>query len=273
MAEPYAQWTEALVPAQGEARQEWEIFMLLSEAMGLPPLNSRVLGWLRSGLGLVGIDFSPRWVLDLLIRFGPYGDRFLPWGDGWSLAKVAAAPHGVALPPIRTGILRQKLRTADRKIHLRHAELEGELERLRVELERGQDPAYPFRLVGRRDGRSHNSWLHNVPKLMRGERCRRLRIHPEDAAGIGLADGDRARVRSRVGALEVEVRVTEEMMPGVVALPHGWGHRYPTNRQVASRDPGPNVNELIDQRAIEPLAGMAFLNGFPVAVERAVSPP
>jgi formate dehydrogenase len=239
--------------------------------MGLAPLNSQVLGWIRSGLKLVGSDISPRWLLDLLIRFGPYGDRFLPWRTGWSLAKVAAEPHGVRLPPIRTGILRDKLRTADKKVHLWADELGGELARLRRLGEQGEDPAYPFRLIGRRDGRSHNSWLHNVPKLMRGERCRRLRMHPRDAAGLGLADGDRVRVRSRVGAIEVDVRVSDEMMPGVVALPHGWGHRYPTNRRVASRDPGPNVNELIDQRAIEPLAGMAFLNGFPVAVERAAS--
>ena len=102
---------------------------------------------------------------------------------------------------------------------------------------------------------------------MRGERCHRLRMHPDDAARLGLADGLRAVVRSRVSAVEVEVRVTEEVMPGVVSLPHGWGHGYETNRRVATQDPGPNCNALIDQRTIEPLAGMAFLNGFPVAVE------
>ena len=107
---------------------------------------------------------------------------------------------------------------------------------------------------------------------MRGERCRRLRVHPADASRLGLADGGRAVVRSRVSALEVEVRVTDEVMPGVVSLPHGWGHAYETNRRVAAGDPGPNCNALIDQRVIEPLAGMAFLNGVPVSVER-VGPP
>jgi len=102
---------------------------------------------------------------------------------------------------------------------------------------------------------------------MRGERCHRLRMHPADAGRLGLADGARAVVRSRVAAVEVEVRITDEVMPGVVSLPHGWGHGYETNRRVATRDPGPNCNALIDQRTIEPLAGMAFLNGFPVAVE------
>jgi anaerobic selenocysteine-containing dehydrogenase len=119
--------------------------------------------------------------------------------------------------------------------------------------------------------RSNNSWLHNLPRLMRGDRCRRLRVHPADASRLGLADGGRAVVRSAVAALEVDVRVTDEVMPGVVSLPHGWGHSYETGRQVAGQDPGPNCNALIDQRAIEPLAGMAFLNGFPVAVEAAAA--
>ena len=266
MVEPYAQWTEAVIPAQGEAKQEWEIFSLLGEAMGLPVLNSRAVSWLRRGLRAFGRDISPRVLLDLLIRFGPRGDRFLPGNGGFNLAKVARHPHGVKVGGIDTGILPKKLRTPDKKIHLWHPEIEAEMARLR-EIEK-EDPAYPFRLIGRRDARSHNSWLHNVPKLMRGERCRRLRINPGDAAGLGLADGDRAVVRSRTGALEVQVRVTDEVMAGVVSLPHGWGHSHPTNRRVASRAPGPNANVLVDRHAMEPLAGMAFLNGFPVAVER-----
>jgi anaerobic selenocysteine-containing dehydrogenase len=267
MLEPYAQWTEPVVAPQGEAKEEWEIFTLLSEAMRVPVLNSRVATWLRRALRLVGRDLSPRVLLDAMIRLGPRGDRYLPWRAGFSLAKVAAHPHGVRLGPIRTGVLGAKLRTGDRRIHLWHPELEAEVERLRQLASEPEDPVYPFRLIGRRDGRSHNSWLHNVPKLMRGERCRRLRIAPADAAALGLSDGDRAVVRSRTGAVDVEVRVTDEIMPGVVSLPHGWGHTHPTNRSVAARDPGPNANTLVDPRAMEPLAGMAFLNGFPVAVE------
>ncbi len=269
MTEPYAQWTEPVVPPQGEAKQEWEIFTLLGDAMGLPYLNNRAAHWMRRALRLAGRDFSPRWIMDAMIRLGPVGDRFLPWRDGFTLAKLARQPHGVRLGPPQTGVLAQKLRTDDGKIHLWNTQLEGELARLGSETSRPDDPAYPFRLIGRRDGRSHNSWLHNVPKLMRGERCRRLRINPADAERLGLADGARAVVRSSVASVGVEVRVSDEMMPGVVSLPHGWGHTYATNRRVASSDPGPNCNALIDQRVIEPLSGMAFLNGFPVAVERA----
>lgn len=210
----------------------------------------------------------------MLIRTGPFGDWYLPLKRGLSVAKLAQHPHGMALGPLRTGVLREKLLTPDKKVHLRHAEIEGELARLRAALDAGAGPfgssaGYPFRLVVRRDNRSNNSWLHNVPHLMRGERCRRLRIHPEDAARIGLGDGERALVRSRVGEIEVEVRISDEMMPGVVSLPHGWSDGFVTNRRIARDAPGPNCNVLIDHRAIEPLAGMAYLNGFPVDVRRA----
>ena len=267
MTEPYGQWTEAVVPPQGEAKTEWEIFALLSDAMGLPFLNSRVATVVRKALRLFGRDLGPRSIMNAMIRLGPYGDRFLPWRRGFTLARLAKHPHGVRLPDPRTGILREKLRTRDRKVHLWCPELEGEMARLRRATEEQEDGAYPFRLIGRRDMRSNNSWLHNLPRLMRGERCRRLRVHPADAVRVGLTDGARAVVRSHVAAVEVEVRVTDEVMPGVVSLPHGWGHTYEATRRVAARDPGPNCNALIDQRVIEPLSGMAFLNGFPVAVE------
>jgi formate dehydrogenase len=268
MTEPYAQWTEPVVPLQGEAKEEWEVFTLLGDAMGLTFMNNPVAAFFRRVLRMFGKEFSPRWVLDGMIRLGPYGDRYLPWHKGFSLAKVAAYPHGVLLPPVQTGILRKKLRTPDKKVHLWHGALDAEVARLAETTAAAADPSYPFRLIGRRDLRSNNSWLHNVPRLMRGERCHRLRINPDDAARLGLGDGDPAVVRSAVGAVDVDVRVTDEVMPGVVSLPHGWGHTYETNRRVVRADPGPNCNALIDQRVIEPLAGMAFLNGFPVAVER-----
>ncbi len=265
--EPYVQWTEAVVAPQGEARSEWDIFTALGDAMGLRFLDDTFAAWTRWALRLVGGDFSQRWLADAMIRTGPHGDRYLPWGSGLNVARLAALPHGVRLGELRTGILAEKLLTADHKISLRAVEIEGEMARLLASAGEGTRLAdYPFRLVGRRDNRSNNSWLRNVPKLMRGDRCRRLRIHPDDAARLGVVDGGRARVRSRVAALEVDVRITDEMMPGVVSLPHGWGETT-TDRRVADAAPGPNCNALVDQRAIEPLAGMALLNGFPVAVE------
>lgn len=269
MTEPYAQWTDAVIPKLGECKEEWEIFTLLGDAMGLTYLANPVAHWLRRGLRLVGRDFSPRWIIDGMVRTGPFGDRYLPWSSGWSIARLEQHPHGVALGAVRTGVLREKLLTQDKRIHLRAEDIQREAERLLHDSTLGADGEFPLRLIGRRDPRSNNSWLRNVPKLMRGDRDRRLRVHPDDAGRLGLVDGEVARVRSRVGAVEAEVRVSDEVMPGVVSLPHGWSDGVePHRRVVAELGRGPNCNALIDQRAIEPLAGMAWLNGYPVTVEK-----
>jgi formate dehydrogenase len=266
--EPYSQWSEAMIPKLGEAKEEWEIFTLLGDAMGLTFLANPVAHWMRRGLKAIGRDFSPRWIIDGMIRTGPMGDWYLPWSKGWNLARLGEHPHGVALGEIRTGVLRDKLMTADKRIHLRCHDIAGEAERIVREGAVTSDE-FPFQLIGRRDLRSNNSWLRNVPKLMRGDRDRRLRIHPDDAGRLGIVDGEMVRVRSRVGAVESEVKVTDELMPGVISLPHGWSDGVETHRRVvAELGRGPNTNELIDQRVIEPLAGMAWLNGFPVTVEK-----
>jgi anaerobic selenocysteine-containing dehydrogenase len=133
----------------------------------------------------------------------------------------------------------------------------------------GADPAFPLRLIGMRELRSHNTWLHNAPALMRARRPHALRIHPDDAAAARLADGDVARVASPSGELETPVLVTDEMTPGSVALPHGWGHRG--GWRLANEGGGVNVNVLASSEPddLEPLAGMSHLNGIPVRVTRA----
>jgi anaerobic selenocysteine-containing dehydrogenase len=122
-------------------------------------------------------------------------------------------------------------------------------------------------LIGRRQLRSNNSWLHNVETMVRGrERCT-LQVHPDDAARLGLHDGGNAEVRSRVGALRAPVEVTDAIMPGVVSLPHGWGHDLPgVRQQVAVRHAGVNTNLLADEAAIDPLSGNAVLCGIPVEI-------
>jgi len=268
LTEPYSQWTDAVIPKLGESKEEWEIFTLLGDAMGLTYLANPAAHWLRRGLQLFGRDFSPRWIIDGMIRTGPMGDRYLPWSSGWSVARLKEHPHGVRLGELRTGILREKLMTPDKRIHLKNEHIAREAERILAE-GTSTTSDFPLQLIGRRDMRSNNSWLRNVPKLMRGDRDRRLRIHPDDADRLGIADGQVVRVRSRVGAVDAEVRVSDELMPGVVSLPHGWSDGIETHRRVvAELGRGPNCNDLIDQRAIEPLAGMAWLNGFPVAVEK-----
>jgi anaerobic selenocysteine-containing dehydrogenase len=122
-------------------------------------------------------------------------------------------------------------------------------------------------LIGRRELRSNNSWMHNLNVLVKGkERCT-MHIHPDDATRLGLADGTLARVRSRVGEVDVPVEVTDAIMPGVVSIPHGWGHDAPGARlNVAATKPGTNSNALADEEVVEPISGNAVLNGIPVEV-------
>ena len=143
----------------------------------------------------------------------------------------------------------------------------ADVERLRAGLTRAADGML---LIGRRDLRSNNSWMHNAPVLVKGKvRCTML-VHPSDAQRLGLADGAPARVTSRVGGVTVPVEVTDAMMPGVVSIPHGWGHDLPgIQLSVAAAHAGVNCNRLVDELALDPLSGNAILNGVPVTVEPA----
>jgi anaerobic selenocysteine-containing dehydrogenase len=122
-------------------------------------------------------------------------------------------------------------------------------------------------LIGRRQLRSNNSWMHNLPALVKGkDRCTLL-VNPEDAARLGLVEGDRASVRSATGRVEAPVELTDAIMPGVVSIPHGWGHDAPGVRMgVASAHAGVNSNLLADESLVDPLSGNAVLNGIPVDV-------
>ena len=207
---------------------------------------------------------GPERVLDLMLRTGPYGDGFGANPDGLSLAVLEARPHGVDLGPLEPRIP-GVLRTPSGKIELAPEPLVADVDRLRAGLER---PAPTMVLIGRRDLRSNNSWMHNLELLVKGNpRCTML-VHPDDAARLGLADAGLARVRSRAGTVDVPVEVTDAIMPGVVSIPHGWGHDAPDAQlRVAREHAGVNSNLLADELAIDPLSGNAVLNGIPVAVE------
>jgi len=154
------------------------------------------------------------------------------------------------------------LRTPSGRIELAPEPIVADVERLRAARTRSSNGMV---LIGRRQLRSNNSWMHNVEPLVRGkERCT-AQVHPDDAARLGLADGGRARVSSRAGVVEVPVEVTDSLMPGVVSIPHGWGHHVDGIRMsVAARHPGTNSNLLADENLIDPLSGNAVLNGIPV---------
>jgi anaerobic selenocysteine-containing dehydrogenase len=125
-------------------------------------------------------------------------------------------------------------------------------------------------LIGRRHVRSNNSWMHNYHRLVKGKPRHQLLMHPDDMASRGLIDGQQARVSSRVGAIEVQVMSSAEMMRGVVSLPHGWGHGRPgVKMDIAAAQPGQSANDLTDERALDAVSGNAVLNGVPVTVAAA----
>jgi len=221
----------------------------------------------RAAWSLLG----PRRLLDLGIRFGPYGSGAKPFGGGLTLGKIRRAEHGLDLGPLEP-CLPAGLHTPGKRIELAPNLVVADLGRLRRRLEEPATVAGgggELRLIGRRDVRSNNSWMHNFPRLMRGrDRCTLL-MHPRDADRLGLADESRVAVASRTGRVTAPLEISDRVMPGVVSLPHGWGHdREGTRLATANSHPGASLNDLTDDRQVDLLCGTAALNGVAVRVER-----
>jgi anaerobic selenocysteine-containing dehydrogenase len=214
---------------------------------------------------------GPERVLDFMLRVGPYGDGFGTQPDGLTLDLLEANPHGIDLGPHRERVP-EVLRTASGKIELAPEALVADVERLHGALARERNGGLV--LIGRRQLRSNNSWMHNLPALVKGkDRCT-LHIHPDDAERLGLVDGGRAMISSAAGQIEAPVELTDAIMPGVVSIPHGWGHGAPgVKMRVASDHAGVNTNVLADESQVDPLSGNAVLNGIPVEVRAAVTEP
>jgi anaerobic selenocysteine-containing dehydrogenase len=199
--------------------------------------------------------------LDMMLRLGPYGDAFGANPDGLTLDRVKAAPHGIDLGPLQPR-LPEVLRTPSGRIELAPEPMIADAARLRETLGRGTDG---FLLIGRRNLRSNNSWMHNVPALAGGTNRCTLQIHPDDVADLGLTDT--AKIKGPGGELLAPVEPMPGMRRGVVSLPHGWGHNRGGTRQgVAAGQPGVNVNQLNDGSQLDPLSGTAVLNGITVDI-------
>jgi anaerobic selenocysteine-containing dehydrogenase len=247
---------------------EWETLLRLTGVVaGLGPnadvaaldrmvaldVAGRMGGDAEDLLAAVEPRVGPERILDLRLRGGPYG---------LSLADLEAAPHGIDLGPLQPRVP-EALRTPSGKIELAPEPLVADVARLHEALDEPADGGMV--LVGRRDLRSNNSWMHNLPKLVSGKPRCTAHVHPGDARRLGLADGEAAIVRSRAGAIVVPIEVTEDVMPGVVSIPHGWGHDLPgVALGVAGEHAGANSNVLADELLVEPLSGTAVLNGIPV---------
>ncbi|MGB5102415.1 MAG: molybdopterin oxidoreductase family protein [Steroidobacteraceae bacterium] len=256
-----------------------ELALRLGTRPGMERRASRARGWLARRLG-------PDGQLDWMLKTGAYGEEYrgrLKWLSslpgfavmraqlaapdrkprGLSLARLRAAPHGIDLGPLEPGLPR-RLATPDKRVRLAPSIYLEDLTRARKVL---QAAPRELVLVGRRHVRSNNSWLHNSQRLMKGKPRCTLLIHPDDAASRGITDGAMVRLCSRVGEVAVAAEVSTDMMPGVVSLPHGWGHDRPGARlSIASQHAGASINDVIDDRLIDALTGTAVLNGTPVEV-------
>lgn len=215
-------------------------------------------------LKALGPRKGPERLLDLALRSGPHGDRFGLKPDGLNLAKVQAAAGGIDLGDLQPRVP-EVLRTESGRIELAPPLLLADLAQARTQID---EPAPELVVIGRRDVRSNNSWMHNLPTLAKGpQRCTAI-VHPQDAARAGVQDGQLARLVNEHAALTVPVTVSDEVMPGVVSLPHGWGHDQPgAQLQVAAERPGVNLNALLDDRLRDPLSGNAVLSGVAVRLE------
>jgi len=209
---------------------------------------------------------GPERLLDLMLRTGPHGDGFGARPEGLSLDVLLANPHGVDLGPLEPR-LPDVLRTPTGMVELAPEPILADVPRLRAALERPHDEG-SLVLIGRRHVRSNNSWMHNLPVLVRGTPRCTLQVHPDDGARLGLVDGASAKVASRTGAVVVPVELTDAIMAGVVSIPHGWGHDLPGVQLAVAATAGVGVNSnlLADEERCDALSGNAVLNGIPVTV-------
>ena len=247
-----AKYVEPVVARTAEQRHDWEILAELGGRALAPRLLGRPL--IRAARAL-----RPERLLDLLLRAGPYG---------LTLARLRAAPHGLDLGPLQPGRVGSRIATPDGRIDIAPEDFLREA-RNRLLSEADHDAGPGLVLIGRRQTRSNNSWMHNSPRLVKGPPRCALLIHPDDAASRRLATGDLAELGSEAGAVTVPVEVTDAVRPGVVSLPHGWGHhRDGVRLSVARAHPGASANDVTSQHHLDTLSGNAAFNGLPVTVRR-----
>jgi len=260
MTPPYAVWTDAVEAPRGEAKPEWWVVAQLGRRLKVEPSAVPAV----RALGRLGIRLPPAKAIDLFMRTGPEGDFYGLRPKGLSVKKLRRTPGGRLLADrCPTGVQKKRVFHKDGLVHLDHPEIRRAMDRFAAE--GPPEEEFPLRLVSLRELRSHNTWFHNVDKLMK-DRRQTARIHPKDAAELGLSDGEAVAIVSKSGRVEVPVRLTEEMAPGVVALPQGWGHRGGWRTAVAAG--GANYNDLTSSDPDDlDVSGNAVFNGIPVRLE------
>jgi anaerobic selenocysteine-containing dehydrogenase len=250
-----------LTPPDG-VRHDWEVLLDLGLRLRQRGGGRRRL-WLELFMRLLRL-VGPQRLLDLMLRLGPHR---------LSLARLKAASHGLDLGPL-TPCLSERLATRSKRIELAPPIFGDAIAAL--PLKRTAQPvalaSSPLLLIGRRQLRSNNSWMHNSERLVKGPTACTLLMHPDDAAHRGLVSGESVRITSRVGAVTAPLKVTPDIARGVVSLPHGWGHGQPgVGLNIAKRHAGVSINDLTDDAQLDGISGTAGFSGVPVTVERTPS--
>jgi len=259
-----AKFSQPVFKAGKEQRSDVQIFSELGWRMQGGNWWDKATGWLKKEfIQRLGSD----WIINKKLKQGPYFKS-----HGLNLNKLKKNPHGIDLGPMQA-CLPERLFTSDKTINLVPGECLADLKKLNETVLANKTiskaSGFDLRLIGRRDPRTNNSWFHNSYRMVKGKkRCLAL-VHPQDAVSRNLKDGDVALVSSRVGAIRIPVALSDDMMPGVISIPHGWGHQMDgVELRVARQHAGVNTNILTDDYFLDSLSGNAALNGVPVSLSK-----
>ncbi|PKA00229.1 dehydrogenase [Leptospira levettii] len=241
---------------------DWEIFSDLTKRIEL----------VRSGKELpselIRTKLTPASIIDHALKSGPYGSKHNTEIQ-MSLELLKNSPHGIDLGPLKKSFP-ERLYTKDKKIQLFPTLLQNDIPRLKTKFNEHLNSGhsnFPYLLIGRRHLRNNNSWMHNLPKLMTGKPRCTMMVHPDDASLLGISNHEEVIVESKVGKLRIPVEITDELMKGVVSIPHGFGHnRSGTNQKVATQFSGVSINDLTDDQSIDEFSGNAAFSGIQVKI-------
>jgi anaerobic selenocysteine-containing dehydrogenase len=270
----WSKYSPRLFEPEKPGYTDLEILSGLLERFAVARTRSSIAKWLYRGIGAFVKRFvTPELVVALGLRFGPYGAGLNPFKrDALSLKKLQDNPHGVFLGNLER-CLPERLFTPDKKVHLAPKVLLDDLPRLRARFFEGgeealrQDSELDLKIISRLTNRTLG-WMHHSQRLVKGKNPCQLMIHPNDAADRGIEPDSQVRVTSRRSSIVLPATISDDIMPGVVCMPHAWGHGRPgTRMRVANATPGASLNDLTDIGVIDELTGNAVLNGVPVRVE------
>lgn len=266
-----AKYSQPLFAPQENTRHDWQIFLELQTRMESKGVREQLLA--KTKRAVVARFFPPSRLVDLALRFGPYGNKLNPFSSGLTLAKVKESPHGIDLGPLES-CFPDRLRTDNRLIALAPEILVKDIERVKTRLlaSNGNHGPHDLLLIGRRQLRSNNSWMHNSERLVKGPPRCTLLMNPDDAADRDIIAGQQVQVHSRTGSIKIPVEISQDMMRGVISIPHGWGHdRAGVRLGVAEQHAGASINDLTDDQSIDALCGTAAFSGTWVSVKSVLS--